>query len=323
MSTLSVAHPIVFAALLALVAAAHLLGARRRGGAVAWHAFPRWIAGLPIGTRQRALRWLDRARLLLLAGLALGIAGPRTRFEERKETRRGVDLFVLLDASSSMTVTLPGSYATTRFSAARESAQAFVAGRPDDRVGLATFARWPRPLCPLTADHDLFAARLAAAAPVGAGSEEDLTAIGVALAAAAQQLGTRGERERVVVLATDGANNQGPIEPDAGTRLCRDRSIRVYTIAIGGGEAFGSGAAPVDPQLLASISQATGGRSFSARDAAQMRDAWQSIDALEQAPLRVTLEAREASLAAPFVGWLAVFGLLLVVCERRFARALP
>src|SRR5262249_52380747 len=145
MSALSLAHPIVFAALLALVAAAHLLGARRRGGAVAWHPFPRWLGGLPIGARQRVACWLERARLLLLAGLALGIAGPRTRFEERRETRRGVDLFVLLDASSSMTVTLPGSYATTRFAAARESAHAFVDGRPADRVGLATFARWPRP----------------------------------------------------------------------------------------------------------------------------------------------------------------------------------
>ena len=51
MSTLFVAHPIVFAALLALVAAAHRIGARRRSGAVAWHPFPRWLDGLPIGAR--------------------------------------------------------------------------------------------------------------------------------------------------------------------------------------------------------------------------------------------------------------------------------
>jgi Ca-activated chloride channel family protein len=322
-SALSLAHPAVFVVALALIAVAHVLGGRRRDGRVAWFPFPRWLAGLPSGSRQRAAPWFDRARLLLLAGLALGVAGPRSRFEERRDVRRGVDLFVLLDASSSMTVTLPGSYAATRFASARESAGAFVTGRPADRVGLATFARWPRLFCPLTADHELFAARLAAARPVDAGSEEDRTAIGVALAEAVEQLGPKGERERVVVLVTDGANNLGPIEPDAGARLCRDRSIRVYTIAIGGGEPFGSGAAPVDTRLLDSIASATGGRSFSARDASQMRDAWQSIDALEQAPLRVTLEAREAPLAAPFVGWIALAGLLLVTWQRTFARVLP
>ena len=266
MSGLSLAHPIWFAAALAVVVAAHALGARRGGNAVAWHPFPRWLAGLPRGLRQRAAPWFGRARLLLLAGLALGVAGPQSRFEEQMEVRRGVDVVVLLDASSSMTVTVPGSYAATRFSAARETANAFVAGRPADRVGLFSFARWPRLLCPLTADHDLFAARLATAGPVESGGEEDRTAIGVALAAGAQQLGPKGTRERVLVLVTDGANNLGPIEPDAGTRLCRDQSIRVYTIALGGGEAFGSGAAPVDTQLLA-VDRAGDGRTRRSRRA--------------------------------------------------------
>lgn len=323
MNGLSLAHPAWFAAALVVVAAAHAVGARRRGRDVVWHPFPRWLVGLPLGARQRAAPWLDRLRLLLLAALALGVAGPRSRFEEQKEVRRGVDVAVLLDASSSMTVAVPGSYAATRFAAARDTARTFVAGRPGDRVGLATFARWPRLLCPLTADHELFAARLAAAAPVESGGEEDRTAIGVALAAGAQQLGAKGERERLLVLVTDGANNLGPIEPEAGTRLCRDLGIRVYTIALGGGEAFGSGAAPVDTQLLTSIAAATGGASFAARDQAGLQDAWRTIDALEQAPLRVTLEAREASIAAPFLGWIVVAWLLLVVCERTFGRVLP
>jgi Ca-activated chloride channel family protein len=322
-SGLSLQHPIVFAAAAAALALAHLVGGRRAGTAVAWHAWPRWLDGLPVGARGRAAPWLARARLVALLALAFAVCGPRARFEERTTTRRGVDLAVLLDASSSMTVAIPGSYATTRFGAARDAVRDFVAGRAEDRVGLSTFARWPRLSCPLTSDHELFGARLDAAQPVESGAADDATAIGVALAAGARQVGPKGARARVLVLVTDGANNQGPISPEEGTRLCHDQGIRVYTIALGGGEKFGSGAAPVDARLLAEIAEATGGRTFAARDAAGLADAMRTIDALERAPLQVALDMREASIAPPFVAWLLLAGAALVLFERTWGRVLP
>jgi len=322
-SGLSLQHPWLFAAAVAAAVAAHVLGGRRPDDAVAWHAWPRWLDGLPRSARQRAAPWLARARLAALIVLALGLCGPRARFEDRAATRRGVDVALLLDASSSMTVAVPGSYAATRFGAARDAVREFAAARGDDRVGLTLFARWPRLSCPLTADHALFEARLVAADPVDSGGDEDRTAIGVALAAGVQQLGPKGARERVLVLVTDGANNLGPITPEDGTRLCRDAGIRVYTIALGGGDRFGSGAAPVDTKLLAAIADATGGRTFAAEDGAGLADAMRTIDALERSPLQVALEMREASLAPPFVAWLFVLGCALVLVERTWGRVVP
>jgi Ca-activated chloride channel family protein len=325
-NSLSLTHPAIFAALALLLLLAHAFGGRRLRRAVAWHAWPAWLEGLPPGRRQRGRIWLARGRLLLLLALAAVVAGPRVRFEDRKEVRRGVDVAVLLDASSSMTVAVPGSYAASRFAAATDAIRTFVEGRPDDRVALTTFARWPRLGCPLTADHALFDARLAAAAPVGAGSEEDRTAIGVALAAGARQLGPRGERTRVLVLVTDGVNNLGPISPEEGTRLCRDEGIRVYTIALGalgGDERFGSGAAPIDTERLEAIARATGARSFSVRDPAGLADAWRQIDALERAPLEVKLEMKEAAVAPSLAPWLLAVLVALLAGERLFGRIVP
>lgn len=323
MSGLGLDHPLWFAVALAALLVAHGRGGRRGDGPVAWHPWPKLLEGLPRGARQVAAPWLARGRLLLCAGFAAGLSGPTSRFETRREVRRGLDVAVVLDASSSMTVAVPGSYAATRFVAAREAAAAFVAGRPEDRVGLTLFAKWPRMLCPLTADHALFAARLGAAQPVASGSEEDGTAIGVALAAGAQQLGPKATRERLLVLVTDGANNLGAIAPEDGARLCRDQSIRVYTIALGLDAPFGTGTAPADTELLNAIASATGGRSFAASDAAGLADAWRAIDGLERAPLEVVVEARAESLAAPFVAWLFVAWCALALIDRCVLRSVP
>jgi Ca-activated chloride channel family protein len=246
--------------------AAHVLGGRRPDDAIPWRR-PRWLDDLPTSARQ-CRRRLARA-LAVDRGSRSALCGPRALRGARGE-RRGVDVALLLDASSSMTVAVrlrDDPFLAPRANAVRD----FAAARGDDRVGLTLFARWPRLSCPLTADHALFEARLAAADPVDSGGDEDRTAIGVALAAGAQQLGPKGARERVLVLVTDGANNLGPITPEDGTRLCRDAGIRVYTIALGGGERFGSGSAPVDTKLLAAIAAATGGRTFAAEDGAGCR----------------------------------------------------
>jgi Ca-activated chloride channel family protein len=317
------AHPAWLAGGAIAVAAAELLRWRRGEARGLPFAYGRLLEGLPRSLRQRIARAIPSARLLLLLGIAVAAAGPTFAWQARRETRRAVDLLVLLDSSTSMTAALPGSFASTRFDAARAEARDFARGRPEDRVGLLAFARFPRLVVPLTWDHDLFESLLAEARPVVSGSDEDGTAIGVALAEAADELSSGTDHARAIVLVTDGVNTDDTIAPQDGMRLCAQRGVRIYAIALGVDADFGSGTPPPDPQLLRELAEATGGRSFVARDRAGLEEAWRAIGSLEPGIVATTagLEAWPASsplLAAALLAWLAL-GLL----ERAWTRSSP
>ena len=57
-----------------------------------------------------------------------------------------------LDISSSMNAD-DLAQGRTRLDVSKDSARTFVAERPDDRIGLVTFARYPDLRCPPTLDH--------------------------------------------------------------------------------------------------------------------------------------------------------------------------
>jgi Ca-activated chloride channel family protein len=244
-------------------------------------------------TRLAGLPALLFAAALLLATAALARPVRRVALPVRTE---GADILLCLDLSSSMTARdLDPS--RSRLAVARDAAAAFLRGRPSDRVGLLGFARYPDVRCPPTLDHRALGEILAEVAPVEGDGPEDATAIGAALARAAEALRRGKARTRVVILLTDGEENvattatPGAIPPEHGARLCRELGIRVHAVAAGPGEG----------RALAELAAATGGRSFRARDAAGLRAAWDAIDALERSPFerpRFALEERFAPLLA-------------------------
>lgn len=322
MSGLSLSDPRLLLATLPLLLLAEAWRRRRRAAGVAFADFG-WLADLPRSWRDRLAAAWPHLRLALLALFAVALAAPRLTRRAAHDERPGVDLLVVLDASSSMTATLAGSFASRRFDAARAAARTFAGRRAGDRIGLLTFARYPRLRCPLTWDAALFMAQLDAASTVAPASDEDRTGIGVALAEGAARLAAGSGRTRALILVTDGANNVGPIEPQDGAAYCRSEGVRVYPIALGAGEEFGSGTAAVDTALLESIAAETGGSAFFARDESALAAAWATIDALEQRPT----VRREGVVEQPLGNraWIVVlFGwLLMSVVERRWLRSAP
>jgi Ca-activated chloride channel family protein len=316
------AHPAWLGAALLAVVAAELLRRRARPKPALPHAWSRWFVGLPATARTRAARWIPLARLLLLALVSVAAAGPTVTWRVQQEQRRGVDVMVALDTSSSMKITLPGSFASTRFDAARSAAQEFARGRTDDRIGLLAFARFARLRCPVTWDHRLFEAQLESTKTVAEGYEEDWTAIGVALAEAVHRLGEERTRTRVVVLVTDGVNNKGPISPEDAARFAHDQGVRVYTIALGAAQHFGDTLSP-DEDLLRQIALTTGGRWFEARDRPALEDAWREIDALERAPIVTSAGLAPKPAASPLLAVALSAWLLLELVRRTWTRTLP
>ncbi|MDD6813701.1 MAG: VWA domain-containing protein [Akkermansia muciniphila] len=190
-----------------------------------------------------------------------------------------------------------------RLTAAQHVIKDFVAGRPNDRIGVVAFAGKAKLGCPLTLDHgrrdpDSGELRPGMVEHIidqfclanGRGREgyisEDGTAIGTAIASAATRLQERPEtKSKVIILVTDGMNNMGSISPDEAARQAAKMGIKIFTIAIGVDErisAFTAEVDPIDEKTLRNIAKETGGRFFRAGSSENLQKAFSRIDKLEK-----------------------------------------
>lgn len=234
------------------------------------------------------------ARLLRLPGvlellaLALGVLALAQPVQRRPAppSPPGRDLLLCLDVSSSMAATdlAPDR---TRLEVGIGAAREFVRARPADRVGLVSFARYADLRCPPTRDHDAVAELLGRLQLVAHEGPEDATAIGGAVATAAEVLRRSPARARVVVLVTDGEENVASalapheVAPAHAAQLCADAGIRVHVIVVGRGNQKAGRLLPLDTTAVRQLAAATGGRAFVAGDAAALAGVYAAIDTLE------------------------------------------
>lgn len=171
--------------------------------------------------------WVKGAALL--CGLACLIAaGARPRFGEyyEKVTQRGVDLFVLVDVSRSM---LAEDVAPNRLERAKADVRDLLARLAGDRVGLIAFAGKAVVKVPLTTDRGFFLAALDELDPASAPRGGSL--IGDAIRKAMESMEPRADRERVVVLITDGEDHDSYPAEAAGQAA--EKGIRIFAVGLG------------------------------------------------------------------------------------------
>ena len=106
----------------------------------------------------------------------------------------------------------------------------FVRGRDYDRIGLVAFAGEALTQVPLTIDYDVLYQAIDLLKP---GMLEDGTAIGTAIATAANRLRHAPGESRVMILLTDGENNRGEIHPLTAARAAAAFDVKVHTIGVG------------------------------------------------------------------------------------------
>lgn len=232
-----------------------------------------------------------RVLLLALAWIALLAATARPQgFGDPVPTPLdGRDLMLGIDISGSMRESdlYAGNRRATRMEVVRVVARDFVERRAGDRIGLIMFGDQAYVQTPLTEDHETVAHFLDEATIGLAGKER--TAIGDAIGLAVKRLRSRPAESRVLILLTDGANTGGVVEPLEAARVAAAEGIRIHTIGVGGESApgslrdrlFGMRRAELDEATLVAVADATGGRYFRARDAAELERIYQAIDALE------------------------------------------
>jgi Ca-activated chloride channel homolog len=224
---------------------------------------------------QGVTRTLFVLRNLVLIGVIVALARPRSGARAESITSEGINIVIAFDLSSSMLA--EDFQPQNRLEVAKEKAQQFVAGRKSDRIGLVAFAGEALTQVPLTTDYPVV---LAALGNLAAGQLEDGTAIGTAIATAANRLRDTPGNSRVMILLTDGVNNRGAIDPRTAAQAASAFGIKIYAIGVGTegmapvpvgrglfGLRFENRPVEIDEALLTEIAEKSGGRYFRARDA--------------------------------------------------------
>ena len=227
---------------------------------------------------------------LALIPAIMGLARPQFQEDRTSRTASGIDILVALDVSRSMEikdfdyVTGRGLRREPRIDAAKKVITDFIKERPDDRIGIVTFAARPYTVAPLTLSHEIIAHALEPIKLVD--GDESGTAIGSAISAAATRLeNLQNSKSKVIVLVTDGMSNSGQLSPLEAAELAADLDIKIYPVAIGtesGRLRNGIPQKEFDEETLKKIAEITKGDYYRARNYTGLRDAFSSIDELEK-----------------------------------------
>jgi Ca-activated chloride channel family protein len=230
-SALTFARPWLLLLLLAIPLLAYLRGKRGPAAALTFSSTTTLRA---IG-KQSAARAGKFLRALIFAALGffvVALARPQLGKSLTQIEASGIDVMLVLDVSGSMLIkdfTIGGEEAT-RLDAIREVTRKFIEGRPNDRIGIIAFGGRPYMVSPMTLDHDWLLQNLDR---VRIGLVEDGTAIGSAMAVAANRLNDKESKSRVIVLLTDGENNAGKISPNTAAEAIKALHIHFYAIGAG------------------------------------------------------------------------------------------
>lgn len=235
-------------------------------------------------------------RVLAIGFIVVGLARPQDKDDESYQQyfSEGIDIVLAFDVSASM---LAMDFSPNRLEAAREVAIDFIDHRPNDRIGLVIFEGEAFTQCPLTTDKAVLKSQFERAEP---GLMAQGTAIGTGLATAVNRLRESQAKSKVIILLTDGVNNQGNIDPSTAADIAVAYGVRVYTIGVGtrgkakfpvpdmfGNTTYQYMPVEIDEPLLKEIAAKTGGEYYRATDRKSLESIYKNIDKLERSKVNV------------------------------------
>lgn len=257
-------------------------------------------------------------RLLALTFFIIAFARPQSGIKGEDVITQGIDIILSMDVSSSM---LAEDLEPNRLEASKAVAKDFIKGRTNDRIGMIIFSGDAYTQCPLTIDYGILVSLMD---ELKVGMIEDGTAIGMGLATAVNRLRDSEAKSKVIILLTDGRNNQGAVDPITAAQAAQAFDVRIYTIGAGTrGSAmypvndpfFGKRYVPmqvdIDEETLSKIAEMTDGKYFRATNRESLADIYKEIDKLEKTKIEVKEYTRYSEL---FYLWIAA-GLFLLVIE--------
>ena len=176
--------------------------------------------------KHSSIRLRSRLIILGIIFIVLASVGPQIGMKLTELTRQGVDIFILLDTSTSMNAV---DVKPSRMEKAKYELGRLLNNLEGDRVGLIAFAGSAHLHCPLTEDYS--ASRLF----LNMMDTDLITTQGTDLAAAIQlaldHVEEDDEKFKVFVLVSDGEDHQGEVITLA--EQARDLGIIIHTLGVG------------------------------------------------------------------------------------------
>lgn len=175
----------------------------------------------------------------------------------------------------------------SRLTAVKNVIDNFIDKRTSDRIGLVLFGTQAYLQAPLTYDKQSVKEILWNADAGMAGNSTSIgDAVGVALKNLAESEGK--PENKVIILLTDGENNDGSLSLPQAIALAKEEGVKIYTIGAGSdSENFFGGlfSIPVntglDEESLQALAEETKGNYFRAKDVNSLFQIYNEIDKLE------------------------------------------
>lgn len=211
----------------------------------------------------------------------------------------------------------------SRLTAVKNVIDNFIDKRTSDRIGLVLFGTQAYLQAPLTYDKQSVKEILWNADAGMAGNSTSIgDAVGVALKNLAESEGK--PENKVIILLTDGENNDGSLSLPQAIALAKEEGVKIYTIGAGSdSENFFGGlfSIPVntglDEESLQALAEETKGNYFRAKDVNSLFQIYNEIDKLES----MTSEGRyvqEVKELYPYVAAMAlILFMILVLLAKR------
>ena len=153
---------------------------------------------------------------------------------------------------------------------------------------------------------------------------KDGTALGDGLATAINRIKDSEAKSKVIILLTDGVNNQGAVDPQSAAEIAALYNIRLYTIGVGthglapypfrdqfGRTHYQNIPVELDEQLLTHMAQSTkDGQYFRATNKSSLQKIFKQIDEMEKSKIDVTQYAQTKD---EYLGWLILAAAALLL----------
>ena len=268
--------------------------------------------------RQRAYPLLFILRMVAVGAIVIALARPQSMLSRQEMKVEGIDIVLAMDVSGSM---LAEDFKPNRLEAAKNVASDFIEGRKTDRMGLVVFSGEAFTQVPLTIDHNVLLKQLSS---LKSGMIKDGTALGDGLATAINRIKDSEAKSKVIILLTDGINNQGAVDPQSAAEIAALYNIRLYTIGVGtkglapypfrdpfGRIRYQNVPVELDEPLLTQMAQSTtDGQYFRATNKKSLESIFKQIDEMEKSKIDVTKYAQTKD---QFMGWLVLAGIALLL----------
>lgn len=247
--------------------------------------------------------------LLSLGLLVVALLDPVLPASQRLIAKKGLDIIMVVDLSSSMQepIDLRGALERQRLGirtkekdrlgAVKEAMATFAERRHDDRLAVVVFSENGYVVAPMTFDS-AYVQRYLQLVDNKMLANEGQTAIGEGILtsldlAAKQGRDAKGaDKGRVMIVLTDGENNTGRDVYQAIARA-KDDKFKIHFIGVEVEKARDA------PRLIAAV-EATGGNYFDVRDAKQLEEAYANINRTEKGTFLVKSLGRQVPWFYPF-----------------------